>query len=76
MLEDLKMRAVEPHGHNMLDPHHPHPHSGGGEQMISSMASLRAKQMQVIDLERNILQVNSPTDPPSSVSVCLTDLVE
>lgn len=67
------MRAVETHGHNMLDPHphHHHPHSGGGEQMISSMASLRAKQMQVIDLERNILQVNSRTDP-SSVSVCLS----
>ena len=60
------MRAVETHGHNMLDPH---PHSGGGEQMISSMASLRAKQMQVIDLERNILQVNSRTDPSS---VCLS----
>jgi hypothetical protein len=45
MLEDLKMRAVDTHG---LDPR--------GEQ-ISSLASLRAKQMQVIDLERNILQV-------------------
>jgi hypothetical protein len=50
MLEDLKMRTNEENGLN---------DSTGS--LISPSVLLRAKQMQVLDLERNILQVRIRT---------------
>ena len=46
MLEDLKMRTNEENGL-----------SDSTGSVISASVLLRAKQMQVLDLERNILQV-------------------
>jgi hypothetical protein len=46
MLEDLKMRSREENGL-----------SDSAGALLSPSVALRAKQMQVLDLERNIMQV-------------------
>lgn len=46
MLEDLRMRSKEENGL-----------SDSAGTLISPSVALRAKQMQVLDLERNIMQV-------------------
>lgn len=48
MLEDLKVRAIEENAQQ---------DAAAGGQGVSPHVQLRAKQMQVLDLERNILQV-------------------